>query len=113
MVPNNVILNCAVVPLREPDGIDVKARFDSHISPAHVQEMLRHAITVPTRRPPAIWLEEIDRDEVVLRITATPLNPADGAKLAEQVLSVTRGTFEMEHAGEKPDPKSSVPHGHA
>lgn len=113
MVPNNVILNCAVVPLREPDGIDVKARFDSHVSPALVQEMLHKAITVPTRRPPSIWLEEIDRDEVVLRITATPMNPSDGAKLAEQVLSVTRGTFEFEHAGEKPDPKSSVPHGHA
>lgn len=113
MVPNNVILNVAVVPLREPEGIDVKARFDSHVSPAHVQDMLHQSITVPTRRPPSIWLEEIDRDEVVLRITATPLNPADGAKLAEQVLSVTRGTFEMEHAGPKPDPKSSVPHGHA
>jgi len=115
MVPNNVILNCAVVPLMEPDGIDVKARFDSHSSPAVVQDMLRQAITVPTRRPPGIWLEEIDRDEVVLRITATPLNPEDGAKLAEQVLSVTRGTFEFKHAGPKPeeDPKSTVPFGHA
>jgi len=113
MVPNLVILNCAVVPLREPLGIDLKARFDSHVSPSHVQKMLNHAITVPTRRPPSIWLEEIDRDEVVFRISATPLNPDDGAKLAEQVLSVTRGTFEFEHKGEKQDPKSSVPHGHA
>ncbi len=80
---------------------------------AVVQDMLRQAITVPTRRPPSIWLEEIDRDEVVLRITATPINPSDGAKLAEQVLSVTRGTFEFEHAGEQPDEKSRVPHGHA
>jgi len=114
MVPNNVILNLAVVPLREPDGIDVKARFDSHTSPAVVQEMLEQAITVPTRRPPGIWLEEIDRDEVVLRITATPLNPDDGAKLAEQILSVTRGTFEFEHAGPKPgDKEPPVPYGHA
>lgn len=103
MVPNNVILNLAVVPLREPAGIDVKARFDSHVSPAHVQKMLDQAITVPTRQPPGIWLEEIDRDEVVLRITATPSNPADGSRLAEQILSVTRGTFEFEHAGPKPD----------
>ena len=43
--------------------------------------------------------EEVDRDEVVLRISATPVDPADGARLAEQVVSVTRGTFEYE----KPD----------
>ncbi|MGK2931358.1 MAG: mechanosensitive ion channel family protein [Solirubrobacterales bacterium] len=112
MVPNNVILNLAVVPLVEPDGIDVRARFDSHISPAHVQEMLSQSITVPTRRPPSIWLDEIDRDEVVLRINATPVDPADGARLAEQVLAVTRGTFEFETAP-KSDPEPSVPHGHA
>jgi len=111
MVPNNVILNLAVVPLVEPEGIDVRARFDSHVSPAKVQEMLSQAITVPTRRPPSIWLDEIDRDEVVLRINATPVDPADGARLAEQVLAVTRGTFEFETA--KPDPEPSVPHGHA
>jgi small-conductance mechanosensitive channel len=96
MVPNNVLLNLAIVPLREPRGINLKARFDSHTSPRVVQEMLRQAITVPTLREPQIWLEEIDRDEVVLQISATPLDPADGATLAEQILSVTRGTFEFD-----------------
>ncbi len=111
MVPNNVILNCLVVPISGAEGIDVKARFDSHTSPARVQEMLSQSITVPTRRPPSIWLDEIDRDEVVLRISATPVDPADGARLAEQILAVTRGTFEFETA--KTDPEPSVPHGHA
>ena len=36
-------------------------------------------------------LEEVDRDEVVLRITATPDHAGDGAKLAEEVLAVARG----------------------
>ncbi|MEX0620456.1 MAG: mechanosensitive ion channel family protein [Solirubrobacterales bacterium] len=94
MVPNNVLLNLAIVPLREPRGIDIKARFDSHVSPRHVQAMLKQAITVPTLREPSIWLDEIDRDEVVLQISATPVDPDDGATLAEQILSVTRGTFE-------------------
>ncbi|MBK8294470.1 MAG: hypothetical protein IPK93_06740 [Solirubrobacterales bacterium] len=111
MVPNNVILNCLVVPISGPEGIDVKARFDSHTSPGDVQAMLAQAITVPTQRPPSIWLDEIDRDEVVLRIHATPVDPADGARLAEQILAVTRGTFEFETA--KSDPEPSVPHGHA
>ena len=96
MVPNNVLLSLAIVPLREPKGIDVKARFDSHTSPRAVQKMLRQAISVPTLRDPDIWLEEIDRDEVVLRISATPVDPRDGALLAEQILSVTRGTFEFD-----------------
>ncbi|MCB8915953.1 MAG: mechanosensitive ion channel family protein [Thermoleophilales bacterium] len=99
LIPNNLLLLLAVEPLREPESIDLRARFDSHLSPATVQDMLRQAITVPTLRPPRIELEEVDRDEVVLRISATPVDPADGARLAEQVVSVTRGTFEYE----KPD----------
>ena len=99
LIPNNLLLLLAVEPLRNPESIDLRARFDSHLSPATVQDMLRQAITVPTLRPPRIELEEVDRDEVVLRISATPVDPADGARLAEQVVSVTRGTFEYE----KPD----------
>jgi small-conductance mechanosensitive channel len=109
MVPNNVLLNLAIVPLREPKGIDVKARFDSHTSPRVVQKMLRQAITVPTLREPQIWLEEIDRDEVVLQISATPVDPHDGAQLAEQILSVTRGTFEFEVPDDESDGDSSEP----
>ncbi len=124
MIPNNILLNVIVEPLREPEGMDLRARFDSHVSPSEVQAMLKKAITVPTVRPPSIWLEEVDRDEVVLRITATPINPADGARLAEQVVSVTRATFEYERPegkgrdrgdepGEHQDPDPGVPHGHA
>ena len=123
MIPNNLLLLLAVEPLREPDSINLRARFDSHLSPATVQDMLRQAITVPTLRPPRIELEEVDRDEVVLRISATPVNPQDGAKLAEQVVSVTRGTFEYEkpdlsETGHKPsardqEPDPDVPHGHS
>ncbi len=122
MVPNNVLLSLAIVPLREPKGIDVKARFDSHTSPRLVQKMLRQAIKVPTLRDPDIWLDEIDRDEVVLRISATPVDPRDGALLAEQILSVTRGTFEFEvpegddsdeGRGRRQNPDPEVPTGHS
>ncbi len=124
MVPNNVLLNLAIIPLREPRGIDIKARFDSHVSPRQVQEMLKQAITVPTLREPSIWLDEVDRDEVVLQISATPVDPDDGATLAEQILSVTRGTFEFElpdsdeQTGDgdgrvRQDPDPEVPTGHS
>ena len=85
--------------------------------------MLQQAIDVPTLRPPRIELEEVDRDEVVLRISATPVNPSDGSKLAEQIISVTRGTFEYEkpdlgsseRSGAGPDnkPDPDVPLGHS
>ncbi len=95
MIPNSMILNLTVVPLEEPEGIDVRVRFDSRISPDRVQKRLGEAITVPLLREPSIWLEEIDRDEVVVRILATPEDPEDGAKLAGEVLSVTRDTSEF------------------
>jgi small conductance mechanosensitive channel len=105
MIPNSVVLGATVVPLHEPEGIDVKARFDSHVSPSRIQEMLDHAITTPTLRQPTIWLEEIDRNDVVVRIEATPVHPDDGPKLAEEILSVTRGSFEMPlpNVGEDPE----------
>ena len=48
--------------------------------------MLEQAITTPVRDRPQIQLEEVDGDEVVVRITATPEHPADGPKLASEVL---------------------------
>jgi small conductance mechanosensitive channel len=53
MVPNNVLLSLVVVPLREPDKVDVRARFPSHASPKQVEERLLQAITSPpaTSRP--------------------------------------------------------------
>lgn len=89
-VPNSVILNLAVVPLREPDRVELKARFDAMTSPVEIQDLLASAITVPTRYPPHIALEEVDRDEMVLRISATPDRASEGAKLAEEILSVAR-----------------------
>jgi len=90
MVPNGVVLDTAVVPLREPDRVDLRARFDTRVSPSEIQERLATSITVPTRYPPRISLEEVDRDGVVLRIAATPDSPSDGARLAEEILAVTR-----------------------
>lgn len=121
MIPNAMLLGAVVEPLRSPDGVDLRARFDSHVTPAEVQNMLNHAITVPVIEAPDIWLEEVDRDEVVYRISVTPARPSDGQKLAEEVVAVTRGTFEYPRpsdsdrpkgdGGQSPDP--DVPHGHA
>ena len=88
MVPNSVVLNVAIVPLREPDGIDLRARLRPGLTPLDLQEMLKQEIETPMRDTPRIALEELDGDEVIVRITATPERPADGPKLASEVLEV-------------------------
>ena len=87
LLPNSVLLLCAVTPLREPERVELRARFDAGTSPREVQEMLEREISVPLRYPPHIAVEELDRDDVVVKIVSTPMHPADGARLAEEVLA--------------------------
>jgi hypothetical protein len=100
MIPNGVLLQCAVTPLREPERVEFKARFDAGTTPRDVQEMIGHAITVPLRFPPHIAVEELDRDDVVVRIVTTPTEPRDGATLAEEVLAGVRDTAGASTAGQ-------------
>ncbi len=87
MVPNNVVLSAAVVPLREPASVDLRARLRPDVKPSDVQAMLEQSISTPVRGEPTIALEEIDAEEVVVRIQATPLADADGPRLADEVLA--------------------------
>jgi small-conductance mechanosensitive channel len=89
-VPNAVLLTLVIVPLREPDRVDVRVRFEDGVSPGRIAEWLRDSVSVPTRYPPHVALEEIDSDGVVLRVNATPLRPKDGAQLADEVLGALR-----------------------
>ena len=86
MIPNSVVLNVAIVPLREPDGVDLRARLAAGVTPLEVQELLDDGIETPMRDRPQIALEELDGDEVVVRISATPERPSDGPRLASEVL---------------------------
>jgi len=89
-VPNNVLLSLVVVPLREPDKVDVRVRFPAEANPQEIEERLLRAITVPTRYKPSVSLEELDGDVVVFRVSATPLRAEDGSQLAEEVLDALR-----------------------
>ena len=91
MIPNSVVLNVAIVPLREPDGVDLRARLPADVTPLEVQELLDSALETPVRSQPQIVLEELDGDEVVVRITATPERPSDGPRLASEVLEAVAG----------------------
>jgi small-conductance mechanosensitive channel len=87
MVPNSVVLSAAVVPLREPEPVDVKVRLPSGIRTTQVQAILDDAIATPTRTAPRVHLHEIDGDELVVRIQATPERARDGASLADEIIA--------------------------
>jgi small conductance mechanosensitive channel len=87
MVPNSVLLSQAITPLREPDSVDLRARLQAGVKPSEVQALLDERVTVPTRVQPRIVLEEVDGDEVVVRILATPAIASDGPRLADEVLT--------------------------
>jgi small-conductance mechanosensitive channel len=87
LIPNNVVLAAAIVPLREPDAVDVKVRLSSGVRPSHVQAILDANIATATRTSPSVLLEEIDGGEVVVRVQATPDRRADGAQLADEIIA--------------------------
>src|SRR4051794_4941877 len=86
MVPNSVVLNVAVVPWREPDAVDLRARLRPGVTPADIQALLDEKVHTPVRERPRIVLEELDDAEVGVRIQATPVSEADGPHLATEGL---------------------------
>jgi small conductance mechanosensitive channel len=98
MVPNSVVLGAAVVPLREPAAVDLRARLRAGVKPSHIQQVLDESVTVATRARPHIGLEEVDGHEVVVRIAATPESGWDGPKLADEILSAVSKVTDSEIA---------------
>jgi small conductance mechanosensitive channel len=86
MVPNSVVLGQAVTPMREPDAVDLRARLSPEVRPSDVQTLLERNVTVAMRGHPNIVLEEFDGEELVVRVSATPQDPAEGPKLADEIL---------------------------
>jgi small-conductance mechanosensitive channel len=88
LVPNNVVLAAAVVPLKEPDSVDVKVRLSSGVRPSQVQAILDQEIATPIRAKNAsVLLEEVDGDDLVVRVQATPERADQGAKLADEIIA--------------------------
>jgi small conductance mechanosensitive channel len=88
MVPNSVVLNAAVLPLREPEAVNLRARLRPGMTPSDLQVLLEGSLTTPLRSAPRITLEELDGESVVVQIAATPLRPADGRQLSSELLAV-------------------------
>jgi len=88
LVPNSSVLNAAILPLREPQAVNLRARVRADMAPGELQELLERAIKTQLRDAPRITLEEIDGDEVIVQIAATPSLAAEGRNLASELLDV-------------------------
>lgn len=88
LIPNNAVLAATILPLRQPAGVDLRARLPSEVRPSDLQRLLRERVKTPTRDVPQITLEEVHGNEVVMKVSATPVDDADGSRLADEVLAV-------------------------
>ena len=93
MVPNAILLAAAVVPLTEPSAVELRARLRPDVTPEEVERQLRERIATPMRGAPRVTLEELDGDALVVRISATPVHPSHGPRLASELLATV--TAEM------------------
>ena len=86
LVPNSVVLNVAISRCASPTA-SICGRASAGSDAAGDSASCSNTQALNARaRSPHIHLEEVDGDEVVVRITATPEHPADGPKLASEVL---------------------------
>jgi small conductance mechanosensitive channel len=85
MIPNTQVLAAVIMPVRDPEGVDVRVRLTSGVKPSQVQAILDQEISTSTRSGTSVMLEEVDGDDVVVRVQATPEIPDEGAKLADEI----------------------------
>ncbi|MEA2435743.1 MAG: small conductance mechanosensitive channel, partial [Thermoleophilaceae bacterium] len=100
MIPNNVAMASAVVPLREPAAVDLRARLKPDVKPSELQAFLEQHVRTPTRSHPHISVEEVDDEEVIMRVNAVPELDRDGPKLADEILAaISQVTGRTDHRG--------------
>ena len=86
MVPNNVVLGAAVVPLREPAAVDLRARLRPGVKPSDVQALLEDGSARPSAgRRTSRWRRSTPtRSSCASRHARVR---ADGPRLADEVLA--------------------------
>jgi len=99
LIPNNAALSMSARPIREPEAVDMRARLPLTVDPEAVQRRVDDAVSVSTKGPPHVALEELDGRDVVVRVRATPSKPADGGRLARDVLQAVAGFGPGRRAG--------------
>jgi small conductance mechanosensitive channel len=99
LVPNNTALTMSIRPLRQPAAVDMRARLPRTVDPEEIQNAITDGVGVSTKGRPQVTLEELDGDEIVVRVRATPTDPHLGGRLASQVLDAVAALREEVAAG--------------
>jgi small-conductance mechanosensitive channel len=102
MIPNLQVVSAVVMPIIEPSPVDVRVRLSSDVRPSQVQEWLDEQIKTPTRSRARVLLEEIDSNQLVIRVQATPERAEDGAHLADEIIA-TLSSVTGQHEVVRPD----------
>ena len=106
MIPNTLVLSAAILPLREPEAVNVRVTIASRIRPSHVQAILDANVSTPARKGPSVLLEEIQGDQIVVRVQATPERHNDGARLADDIIAALAGVTGKHTSGDGSAPRS-------
>jgi small conductance mechanosensitive channel len=91
LIPNNLVLSSVVVPVKEPAPVDVRVTLGARVRVREVQNLLDANVTTTTRDPPAVLLDEIQGENVIVRVRATPERGEDGSRLADEIIAVLAG----------------------
>jgi small-conductance mechanosensitive channel len=91
LIPNEAVLSMSARPILEPDAVDMRARLPLNVDPEAVQRRVDEAVSISTKGPPHVALEELDGDDVIMRVRATPERSDDGGRLAHDVLQAVAG----------------------
>jgi hypothetical protein len=107
MVPNSVVLNVAVMPLREPDAVSLRAKLRPGTTPRDLQELIERELPLRLREAPRITLEALEGEEVVVQIAARPLVDSDASALASDLLRVVSAETAAASDGASADASSA------
>ena len=88
MIPNNMVLAAVVVPIREPAPVDVRVKLNAGVRPSQAQAILDAELSRDTLYTPSVVLEEIDGDDVFIRVQATPESSDESSRLADDIIKV-------------------------
>jgi small conductance mechanosensitive channel len=100
VIPNNLLITAAIVPLKQTQAVELRARLTHEVKPSEIQDQIQSEVSTPTGQGPEINLEEIDADQITIFIRATPVRARDRQKLSEEILSAVSGIT----AGDQPTP---------
>ncbi len=87
MIPNSLVLASVVVPLREPEAVDVDGELQLNGSPEPGAGDPGLTRGDPDRKRPGGALESIDGDTVTVSVKAVPDRRSQGAQLADEIIA--------------------------